>query len=75
MKLKNVKVGQRVQVKDLNEPTLVEYRFSRHKLDLNDVLTCTRNGLDIDGHVRLCIEDDGEVWYYYTTPENLRKVK
>lgn len=74
MKLKNVKEGQRVQVKDLNEPNLVEYGHTSHTLHQEAVLECTSYGLDDDGHVRL-VTTDGEGYYYYTTPENLRKAK
>lgn len=74
MKVKNIKRGQLVQVKDLDEPILVKYGHTRHKLSKDSVLVCTANCLDDDGHVRLCTTD-GEGFYYYTTHDNLRKVK
>lgn len=74
MKLKNVKVGQRVQIKDLTEEVLVSYGHTRHKLAVGAILECTAYGLDDDGHVRLCTTD-GLDYYYYTLPSNLRKVK
>ena len=74
MKLKNVKVGQRVQIKDLTEEVLVSYGHNRHKLAIGAILECTDDGLDDDGHVRLCTTDALD-YYYYTPPSNLRKVK
>ena len=74
MKLKNVKVGQRVQIKDLTEEVLVSYGHTQHKLAVGAILECTADGLDDEGHVRLCTTD-GLGYYYYTLPSNLRKVK
>ena len=74
MKVKNIKWRQLVRVKDLDEPILVRYGHTRHKLSKDSVLECTANCLDDDGHVRLCTTD-GEDFYYYTIPDNLRKVK
>lgn len=74
MKLKNVKVGQRVQIKDLTEEVLVRYGHNRHKLAVDAILECTDDGLDDDGHVRLCTTDSLD-YFYYTLPSNLRKVK
>ena len=74
MKLKNVKVGQRVQIKDLTEGVLVSYGHNQHKLAIEAILECTGDGLDDDGHVRLCTTD-GLDYFYYTVPSNLRKVK
>ena len=74
MKLKNVKVGQRVQIKDLTEEVLVSYGHTLHKLAVGAILVCTNDGLDDDGHVRLCTTD-GLDYYYYTLPSKLRKVK
>ena len=74
MKLKNVKVGKRVQIKDLTEEALVSYGHTRHKLAVGAILECTADGLDDDGHVRLRTTD-GLDYYYYTLPSNLRKVK
>ena len=74
MKLKNVKVGQHVQIKDLTEEVLVRYAPHLHKLAVGAILECTADGLDNDGHVRLRTTD-GLDYYYYTLPSNLRKVK
>ena len=74
MKLKNVKVGQRVQIKDLTEEVLVRYGHKPPKLTVGAILECTEDGLDDDGHVRLCTTD-GVDYFYYTLPSNLRKVK
>ncbi len=74
MKLKNVTVGQRVQIKDLTDEVLVRYGHNQHKLAVGAILECTNDGLDDDGHVRLCTTD-GLDYFYYTLPSNLRKVK
>ena len=41
MKLKNVKAGQRVQIKDLTDEVLVRYGHNRHKLAVGAILECT----------------------------------
>ena len=75
MKIKNVVYGQLVQVKNTNEPTLVLCCSAmQKKVSKDTVLVITEDGVDIDGHVRLCTRDDPDT-YYYTTPVNLRKVK